>query len=176
MILPARSEALQVSAGCDSSAAASLPQVRSVPIRKDDEVTVVRGTYKVRLFRQRALAGALQGFQRLRQAAAWLAAGPGRLQPGCGCAESGRLGAGTQSGAAQLKQRRRERAQRGWQSSTRPGASRPSRAVERQQKHPAQLCHSSASWRPASRTQQVVVIQLQALILSVLRCAMPAGA
>ena len=26
-----------------------LSQVRAVPIRKDDEVTVVRGTYKVRL-------------------------------------------------------------------------------------------------------------------------------
>lgn len=32
-------------------------QVRSVPVRKDDEVTVVRGTYKVGLHAGKQLAG-----------------------------------------------------------------------------------------------------------------------
>lgn len=40
---------LQLFYGCtDSEAPPTSLQVRSVPIRKDDEVMVVRGTYKVR--------------------------------------------------------------------------------------------------------------------------------
>ena len=40
--------AVDIAAGASSLVSAPLAQVRAVPIRKDDEVNVVRGTYKAR--------------------------------------------------------------------------------------------------------------------------------